>query len=229
MQNYPGKTAQLIVNKSVNEFSGLPREAAVTHVAEVLRWNDRVGLVSKRDAEAACERLLLESLEILNLARLETGAALRVADIGSGGGFPGLVWGYCEPSWTMLLIERRERKATFLEATARILRLENVEVFSGQVSDAARGPRRAGSTDLAVAIAVGRPRSIVAELEPMLAAGGRFITTCRADEDVAPRAGTAMSLKRVVNGRHGNYAEYHRVPEEDGDRARRPGRNGGNG
>ncbi len=187
----------------------------MTHLYEVLRWNDQLGLVSKRDPESACERLLLESLEILDWAHTRGDAIRQVADIGSGGGFPGLVWALSEPSWRVLLIERRTRKAGFLESTLRILGLENAEVFSGQVSEA-RLRRPKGSIDIAVAMAVGRVRTIVEELEPMLNAEGRFVTTCSVGDTPPADVGRSMVLRHVIEGRHGRYAEYARDPAPAG-------------
>ena len=86
------------------------------YLRELLQWNDELGLVSKRDPLDACIRLVIESAELGDIAaRVLTSSEHRVADVGSGGGFPGVVWGFLFPQWNLVLIERREKKAAFLE------------------------------------------------------------------------------------------------------------------
>lgn len=207
-------SAELIVNKAVTAFPLLsvsPASLAI-HVTEILRWNPQLGLVSRRDPQAACERLILESLELLNTVR-EDGDSGEIwcVDVGSGGGFPGVVWALAQPGWRVLLVERKERKAGFLQALAVRLSLATVEVFAGPIEEAARQERFRGKFDIAVAVAVASPGEIGPRLEPMLGPGARFYGTVAAGSPVAPRVGKSLDLKRDARGQYGNYVAYHRT------------------
>lgn len=79
---------------------------------ELLRaWNGRLNLTSVIELEMAAVRHYAESLF---LASLVPSSALRIADIGSGAGFPGFPVAVARPEATMFLIESDQRKAAFL-------------------------------------------------------------------------------------------------------------------
>lgn len=86
------------------------------------RWNPAINLVSRATLPAAWSRHVLDSLQLLHLAPQ---GARQWADLGSGGGFPGLVIAIAArdslPDLQVTLIEADQRKATFLRETARTL------------------------------------------------------------------------------------------------------------
>ena len=61
----------------------------------------------------------------------------RLADLGSGGGLPGLVIAVRRPALAITFVERRRSRADLLQRAVRALRLEQVVVFSGDVRDLA--------------------------------------------------------------------------------------------
>lgn len=91
-------------------------------LAALERWNPVVNLVSRSTLGTAWSRHVLDSLQLLDHAPPD---AQRWADLGSGGGFPGLVVaiGAMEyrPDIQVTLVEADQRKATFLRETARDL------------------------------------------------------------------------------------------------------------
>jgi 16S rRNA (guanine527-N7)-methyltransferase len=206
-------TAELIVNKAVTEYPRLPRDTVLAHLREILRWNPQLGLVSRREPLAACERLVLESLELLAFARAGLATATPFcADVGSGAGFPGIVWALAEPDWRFVLIERKAGRAAFLEATARRLSLGQVEVFAGPVEEAVQRERFAASFDLAVTMAVAAPVAIGPSIERLLHPAGRYYGTVSADAPPPAQAGKSLVLERNTIGEYGNYVVYRRVP-----------------
>ncbi|MFT8675344.1 MAG: 16S rRNA (guanine(527)-N(7))-methyltransferase RsmG [Acetobacter sp.] len=101
--------------------------------ADLLRkWNPRINLVSPRDMDRLWERHILDSLQLLPLIQ----GRERFIDMGSGGGFPGVVVGIAA-GIPGTLIEADQRKAAFLREAARLTgarltvvsaRLEQVDV-----------------------------------------------------------------------------------------------------
>lgn len=63
--------------------------------------------------------------------------AQRLADLGSGGGLPGLVIAVRYPELAITLVERRRSRADLLQRAVRALRLDHTEVFSGDVRELA--------------------------------------------------------------------------------------------
>ena len=176
-------------------------------LTDVMQWNETLSLVSRKDPLTALERLLLESLELAHELGLEHG---RIADIGSGAGFPGIVWAVSFPRVEVTMIERRERRALFLERTCRTLPVENAAAVTMDALDAAKRSEFQGAFDLAVTMAVGDPTVLAPAVEAMLTPEGRFASTIPAQSVAPPRIGSALQLQRRVDGEFGCYVIYAR-------------------
>ena len=87
-----------------------------SHHALLLKWNRKLNLTRIRDVREAAELHYGESL----LAGLELPqGAQRIADLGSGGGFPGIPVAILRPDCQVTLVERDQRKAVFLREATR--------------------------------------------------------------------------------------------------------------
>ena len=166
------------------------------YVYEVIRANRRMALVSRRHTEETIARLVRESMAMWEVAEDAAGRPpARVVDVGTGAGFPGLVWRIARPSLALALVERRERRAAFVEHVVARLRLERVEVEAG---DASTLPRRrpdwVGAFELATGLAVAPPDRLLPWLRPLLSPQGIVVTTVPRDD--APPAAVG-DLRRV--------------------------------
>ncbi|MFC3125159.1 16S rRNA (guanine(527)-N(7))-methyltransferase RsmG [Pseudoroseomonas globiformis] len=94
-----------------------------------LRWNARINLVAAADAAKIRERHIADSLQLLPL--IPHGDAPLI-DLGSGGGFPGLVLAM-ELMRPVHLVEADRRKAAFLQAAAAELGLAHVAVHAARI------------------------------------------------------------------------------------------------
>lgn len=93
------------------------------------KWNRVHNLTAVRDPEEQVRVHILDCLAVLPL--LEDGA-LKIADIGSGAGLPGLLWAMARPQWTVYLVESNSKKAAFLREARRVLAVENAEVAAAR-------------------------------------------------------------------------------------------------
>lgn len=94
---------------------------ALTQYADLVsKWTKRINLVSKSTQSMIMERHVADSLQLWPL--VPAGARTSV-DLGSGGGFPGLVLAivahHIRPGQRHVLVESDQRKATFLREAAR--------------------------------------------------------------------------------------------------------------
>lgn len=97
----------------------LPREQVVAleaHYQLLLRWNKSLNLTRITRLEEAVERHYCESIFVAS--HLPAGS-LRIADIGSGAGFPGFPIAIVRPESSVTLIESQQRKAVFLKEASR--------------------------------------------------------------------------------------------------------------
>lgn len=100
-------------------------------------------------------------IDCITAAHFVPDDARTIADWGSGGGLPGLVWACCFPEKRLLLCERRGKRAEFLDEAAFRLELFNVEVLSGQAEECLR---EEGPVDCIVARAVEAPAKLLSRL-----------------------------------------------------------------
>jgi 16S rRNA (guanine527-N7)-methyltransferase len=116
------------------------------YLQEVDFWNARMHLVGKGRFGTSLELLVFDSLTMLTAAGESGLAASRVADIGSGAGFPGVVWKIIRPRLDLTLFERRLKPQLFLERVVLRLGLKGITVFG---EDAAKC-KEAGAFDLVI-------------------------------------------------------------------------------
>ncbi len=152
--------------------------------------------------ELAIRRHYAESLELLRILLQETTAA-SVGDVGSGGGFPGLVMACLLPGAAFHLVEPHKKRAHLLQEMCDALELTNVTVFPVRAEEAGRGPLR-DSLPLVTARAVAATRVLVEYTAPLVAAGGMILLPKGSGfQDELIAAGGAISalncrLERVV-------------------------------
>jgi len=111
--------------RGIAELTDEQAEALESHYNLLVRWNRTLNLTSIRDLPEAVERHYCESIFLA--CRLPAGP-LRIVDVGSGAGFPGLPVAVYRPDCAITLIESHQRKAVFLKEAAR--GLPNVRVMA---------------------------------------------------------------------------------------------------
>jgi 16S rRNA (guanine527-N7)-methyltransferase len=102
----------------------------------LLLWNQRINLVAEKDADAIRARHIEDSLQLVPL--LPAGNE-PIGDLGSGGGFPGLIMAIATQRPTHL-VESDRRKAAFLTEAAARLGLEKVRVHPLRIERASLPP-----------------------------------------------------------------------------------------
>lgn len=151
-----------------------------TFAATLLRWNATINLVSRRDAEQIWQRHIADSLQ---LAAFATPWPARATDLGSGGGFPGLVLSIAY-GLEVDLVEEDQRKCAFLREAARLTaapaRVHAVRIESATILPA----------PLVTARALGPLDRLLAYAAPLLAPDGEcwFLKGREAEAEIATAA-----------------------------------------
>lgn len=121
----------------------------------------------------------------------------RLADVGAGGGVPGIPLAIARPDVSVVLIEATQKKAAFLAEAAKELSLSNVEVVALRAEEAAAGPLRE-SFDVAIARAVGELVWLAEWCLPLVKNGGRVLAMKGAR--VADELPLAVRAIRLLGG-----------------------------
>ena len=180
----------------------LPPEAVdrlVRHAELLERWNRVVRLVGEDGPEVWIRRHYAESVAARAFWRPSARAGSGepgLLDIGSGGGFPGLVLAALHPARPVTLVEARERKAAFLAEAARELGLSRVRVVQRHVGPELAA-RLAGAVECVTLRGVRLPDATSARLIDALPDGGRLIVW--AGRDLAPGLVSMCSVEEETS------------------------------
>jgi 16S rRNA (guanine527-N7)-methyltransferase len=138
----------------------------VAHLDLVDEWSERMNLTAIRERPQQITKHLLDSLSVAPFLRGQ-----RVADVGSGAGFPGITLAVLRPDVHFALVESTGKKCRFLEHVRDTLALGNVEVVQAR-AESYQPDRR---FDTVVARAVGPLVDLVRNAGPLVAGGGRLL------------------------------------------------------
>jgi 16S rRNA (guanine527-N7)-methyltransferase len=149
------------------ELADATLEHLTVYLEELKLWNAKTNLTGLKTDRDIVIKHFLDSLAVLPFL---DGVA-SVVDLGSGGGFPGLVLKLGQPEVTLTLVEARDRKAAFLEYLVARFRLTGVEVVQTHLT-----PSLAQKWQPKGAAVVSRAAFILPRLlelaAPLLAPGG---------------------------------------------------------
>ena len=118
------------IRRSLGEFQiAVEREQVVLiqqYIKTLLRWNEKLNLTAIRDPLEILYRHFCESMFAAGAIPVDKG---RLADIGSGPGFPGIPLKIIRPELELCLVESNIKKGTFLAEVVRELQLTNSRVL----------------------------------------------------------------------------------------------------
>jgi 16S rRNA (guanine527-N7)-methyltransferase len=172
--------------------------------------------VSSVTDDRAWQVHVTDSLTGLEVPELR--AAERIADVGAGAGFPGLVLAVALPDAQVDLIESVSRKTTFITHSASAAGISNATALTARAEDLARDSGRE-SYDVVTARAVGRLSTLAELASPLLKEGGVLIAWKgkRDEEEEAQlrRASEALAMRPEqildVGGRAGSEHRHLHV------------------
>ncbi len=126
-------------------------DAVRKYCALLAQWNQKISLTAVRDPEHILRFHFGESFFAAGAIRIRGG---RLADVGSGAGFPGLPLRIAVSGLSVTLIESNTKKATFLSEVIRELHLDHCDVFRGRMESYAAD--NGGQFDFIAARALGQ-------------------------------------------------------------------------
>jgi 16S rRNA (guanine527-N7)-methyltransferase len=159
----------------------------------LLEWNRRFNLTAITGREEIRTKHFLDSLSCLKVMQLRPG--MRVVDIGTGAGFPGIPLKIAVPEIQLTLVESVRKKADFCRFLAGDLQLREVTVLQARAEDVGRDPAHREQYDWAVARAVADLFVLAEYLLPLVRIGGYALAQKGANGlKEAQSAGDALRL-----------------------------------
>lgn len=182
-----------------------------TYRAELLEWNQRMNLTSITEPAEMEIRHFLDSLTVLYALPQwrQAGRCVRIIDVGTGAGFPGVPLKLLLPDADMTLLEATGKKTAFLTHLVTTLGLSGVRVVQGRAEDAGHSVEHRERYDVAVARAVAPLPALAEYCLPFVCSGGLFVALKKGDLSAELRASRAAF--RILGG---GEARLMRVPLE---------------
>lgn len=184
--------------------------------ARLLASYDRANVIGTRDPRRIVLDHILDSLSCSLVGSVID--ARRLADVGSGGGLPGIPLKIVIPHLSLTLVESTTKKCQFLRHAVEVLSLEDVAVENARVEVLARDPGHRGGYDVTTVRAVARLAVVAEYCVPLLRVGGKAVAMKARLEDEELSEG-----ERAVGMLGARITDRVRVPliPEVGDKERR--------
>ncbi len=149
---------------------------------ELVDWNERVNLTRITDYEEVQIKHFLDSLTVtLAMKSPADSGGLRVIDVGTGAGLPGIPLRIYLPGIRLVLLEATAKKAKFLSHVASGLGLADVEVVVGRAEEIAHDAQYREKFELVLSRAVAALPTLAELTLPFCALEGSFIAQKKGD------------------------------------------------
>jgi 16S rRNA (guanine527-N7)-methyltransferase len=145
----------------------------LTYMRELQHWNRTMSLTSISDDVGIIRKHFLGSVDFLQTFVAHPG--LRLLDVGTGAGFPGLPLKLWHPELAVDLVESSQRKSVFLQHLCRVLGLDDVHCLITRVETLAQDEAMHGYYAVIVSRGVGGLRRWLPAALTLLQTGGRLV------------------------------------------------------
>ena len=171
--------------------------ALITYERELLDWNQKFNLTAIRDVESIRTKHFLDSFSCVQAWKANP--PLRLVDVGTGAGFPGLPLKIIYPNMHVTLVESVGKKAMFCQHIVSKLGLEGVEVINARAEEVGQNPAHRESYDWGVARAVANLNVLSEYLLPLVKVGG--IALAQKGESGPAEAQSAEKAMKILGGK----------------------------
>ncbi len=165
------------------ELQSAQLEQFESYYRELLDWNRRVNLTAITDYEEVQLKHFLDSLTVARALAEPAGKDIRLIDVGTGAGIPGIPLKILRPEIRLVLLDATAKKARFLEHITAQLGLDGVEIAVGRAEEVAHQPDYRERFGVVLSRAVAGLPALVELTLPFCAVGGRFIAQKKGDID----------------------------------------------
>ncbi len=154
-------------------LSELQLSQFATYSALLKEWNQKMNLTAITDDDGISVKHFLDS--VLPIYHLEIPQTARLADIGTGAGFPGIPLKILRPDLQITLVDSLNKRITFLETVVKELGLSQVTCIHGRAEELGRNNQYREKFDLVTSRAVANLRVLGEYCLPLVKPGGRFL------------------------------------------------------
>ncbi len=183
-------------------LSSLQLEQFETYYRILVEWNEKMNLTGITERDAVYEKHFFDSVSLALFTDLKNVA--RLADIGSGAGFPSIPLKICFPHLKVTIVDSLNKRIQFLKHLTEQIGVNDVDCLHGRAEDIAQQQGQRDSYDLVTARAVARLNVLNEFCLPFVKKGGLFAAMkgAQSDEEVNEAAYSLKELRGQMVGQH---------------------------
>lgn len=181
----------------------------------MLKWNKRVKLTSITGEENIIDKHFIDSLSIFLSDKLQN-REMKIMDLGTGGGFPGIPIKFINPKVFLTLLDARLKKIEYLQHLIEDFDLSDTEAIHGRAEELGQDFLYREAYDIVVARAVSNMSVLVEYALPFVKPGGYFIAM--KSSDIEEELEEAKAAIKVLGGKT-EKVKHFVLPETDMERS----------
>lgn len=150
------------------KISSEQQKLMVEYCKLLMLWNKKINLTAIKKPKEIAEKHFIDCLLIIGF--IDNGISLL--DLGTGGGFPGIIVKIMRPSAKIVLLDSVRKKVNFLNHVIRVLELENIKAVHARAQDLKKDQLYAQQFDAVISRAFADLNLYVELAKPFLKKGG---------------------------------------------------------
>ena len=156
------------------ELSEKQMEQFLQYYEMLIEKNKVMNLTAITEFDEVVEKHFLDSVSLTQ--QLDLHQSLKVLDLGTGAGFPGIPLKIVFPELEITLMDSLNKRVLFLQDVISSLQLQNIEAVHGRAEEAAKNKKYRESFDICVSRAVANISTLSEYCLPFVKIGGSFIS-----------------------------------------------------
>ena len=176
----------------------------------LVEWNGFMNLTAITDYDEVMKKHFVDSLSLIKT--FDVTKKVKVIDVGTGAGFPGLALKIAYPNLQVTLLDSLNKRINFLNEVITQLGLTGVETVHGRAEDFAKPDKLRGKFDLCVSRAVANMSTLSEYCLPFVKVGGEFISY--KSEKISEELETATKAISILGGKFDRSTEFN-LPDSD--------------